>query len=86
MSMVHEISHLQEIVDHLSRLAADPDMLPEASEQIINDIKGSGFNFKAKVSRQHPRCCTRCIPARLLSQYPLLHVPLSLPLVTDRYK
>ena len=48
MSMVHEISHLQEIVDHLSRLAADPDTLPEASEQVINDIKGSSFNFKTK--------------------------------------
>lgn len=50
MSMVHEISHLQEIVDHLSGLVADPDSLPESSEQIIKDLKGTGYNFKAKVS------------------------------------
>ena len=50
MSMVNEIAHLQEIVDHLSGLVADPDSLPETSEQVINDIKGTNYSFKNKVN------------------------------------
>lgn len=51
MSMVNEVAHLQEIIDHLSGLAADPDTLPEASEQVITDIKGNTntYSYKVKV-------------------------------------
>lgn len=49
MAMVQEMSHLQEIIDHLSSLAADPDSLPELSEQVIRDIKGTTISYKPKV-------------------------------------
>jgi hypothetical protein len=50
MAMVNEISHLQEIIDHLSSLAADPDSLPELSEQVIKDVKGAAsITYKPKV-------------------------------------
>ena len=52
MSMVNEVAHLQEIIDHLSNLAADPESLPDSSEQVITDLKGSSNNYTYK-----PRVC-----------------------------
>ncbi|XP_067931717.1 serine-rich adhesin for platelets-like isoform X2 [Watersipora subatra] len=55
MSMVNEIAHLQEIVDHLSGLVAEPDTLPETSEQIITDhLNGTDYGFKTKTPPDSP--------------------------------
>jgi len=61
--MVQEISHLQEIVDHLSGMAADPDTLPESSEQVITDLKGANFTFKYKVKPSTIETRSDCIIA-----------------------
>ncbi|CAN8025078.1 unnamed protein product [Ixodes persulcatus] len=48
--MLHEIAHLQEILDSLARLTADPQRLPSASEQVIADLKGSDWAFQTPPS------------------------------------
>lgn len=49
MSLLTEITHLQEIMDHLCMQCNDPHTLPPASEQVIMDVKGfdssSVWNF-----------------------------------------
>ncbi|XP_029177826.1 protein MTSS 2-like isoform X3 [Nylanderia fulva] len=40
ISMLLELTHLQEVSDQLQRHAASPHHLPPASEQVITDIKG----------------------------------------------
>lgn len=40
ISMLMELTHLQEVSDQLQRHAASPHHLPPASEQVITDIKG----------------------------------------------
>ncbi|XP_033221617.1 protein MTSS 2 isoform X3 [Belonocnema kinseyi] len=40
ISMLMELTHLQEVSDQLQRHAASPHHLPAASEQVITDIKG----------------------------------------------
>lgn len=47
LALFHEVTHLQEIVDALTKLTEDPQSLPSASEQVISDIKGSdsGWSF-----------------------------------------
>jgi len=37
MSMLSEVTHLQEIVDNLCTLSQDPSCLPESAEQTISD-------------------------------------------------
>lgn len=64
MSMVNEVAHLQEIIDHLSNLAADPDSLPESSEQVITDIKGhtNSYTYKPRVCMSmYVEHVTRCV-------------------------
>lgn len=49
MSLLTEITHLQEIMEHLCMQCNDPHTLPPASEQVIMDVKGfdssSVWNF-----------------------------------------
>ncbi|XP_056003576.1 protein MTSS 1-like isoform X20 [Ostrea edulis] len=49
VSLLTEITHLQEIMDHLCMQCNDPHTLPPASEQVIMDLKGfdssSVWNF-----------------------------------------
>jgi len=37
MSMLSEVTHLQDIVDNLCTLSQDPSCLPESAEQTISD-------------------------------------------------
>jgi len=37
MSMLSEVTHLQDIVDNLCTLSQDPSCLPESAEQIVSD-------------------------------------------------
>jgi len=37
MSLLSEVSHLQDIVDNLCALSQDPSCLPESAEQTISD-------------------------------------------------
>ena len=37
MSLLSEVSHLQDIVDNLCTLSQDPSCLPESAEQTISD-------------------------------------------------
>ncbi|KFM57060.1 Metastasis suppressor protein 1, partial [Stegodyphus mimosarum] len=39
--MLHEINHIQEIIDTLSKITGDPHLLPSTSEQVIADVKHS---------------------------------------------
>lgn len=49
LAMLHEISHLQEIMEHLSKLTADPYILPPSSESVIADLKLSSRDaFKSQ--------------------------------------
>ncbi|GIX72658.1 protein MTSS 1 [Caerostris darwini] len=41
ITMLHEINHIQEIIDTLSKITGDPHVLPSASEQVITDVKKS---------------------------------------------
>ncbi|GFS70453.1 protein MTSS 2 [Nephila pilipes] len=41
LTMLHEINHIQEIIDTLSKITGDPHLLPSASEQVIADVKKS---------------------------------------------
>ncbi|CAL1285677.1 unnamed protein product [Larinioides sclopetarius] len=41
IAMLHEINHIQEIIDTLSKITGDPHLLPSASEQVITDVKKS---------------------------------------------
>ncbi|KAK6643736.1 hypothetical protein RUM43_005246 [Polyplax serrata] len=44
MGMLSELTHIQEIVEHLDKISADPHTLPPSSEQVIQDLKGpDGF-------------------------------------------
>ncbi|XP_076588439.1 MTSS I-BAR domain containing 2a isoform X2 [Chaetodon auriga] len=43
IAMLGEITHLQAIVDDLTMLTEDPHKLPPASEQVIQDLKGSDY-------------------------------------------
>lgn len=58
LAMIHEISHLQEIMEHLSKLTADPYILPASSELVIADLKLSSreaFKSQSQLNlRQSP--------------------------------
>ncbi|XP_056003629.1 protein MTSS 1-like isoform X30 [Ostrea edulis] len=53
VSLLTEITHLQEIMDHLCMQCNDPHTLPPASEQVIMDLKGfdssSVWNFSQTI-------------------------------------
>jgi len=42
MSILAELSHVQEIVHSLCLLASDPDSLPESTEHLIDDMLSDG--------------------------------------------
>ena len=49
ISMLTEVTHLQEILQHLCLQASDPSSLPTASEQVIRDLKvtgGAGWTYQ----------------------------------------
>lgn len=58
MSLLTEITHLQEIMEHLCMQCNDPHTLPTASEQVIMDLKGfdssSVWNFSQVCLRNNP--------------------------------
>ncbi|XP_022242886.1 uncharacterized protein LOC106460458 isoform X2 [Limulus polyphemus] len=41
LCMIQEITHVQEVLETLLKNSSDPYNLPQASEQVINDVKGS---------------------------------------------
>ncbi|XP_076470702.1 uncharacterized protein LOC143300712 isoform X3 [Babylonia areolata] len=56
MQLLTEVTHLQEIMHSLCLQASDPSSLPEASEQVIADLKGmdpATLNLQPQV-KQHP--------------------------------
>ncbi|XP_067651224.1 protein MTSS 1-like isoform X4 [Haliotis asinina] len=51
ISLLTEVTHLQEIIDSLCAQSSDPNTLPPSSEQVIMDLKGvdhSVWNFQVK--------------------------------------
>ena len=42
--MATEMSHIDDLVQYLSKHTADPQILPVASEQVIKDIKGIDYS------------------------------------------
>ena len=56
LAMIQEISHLQEIMEHLSKLTADPYILPASSEAVIADLKLSSreaFKSQSQLNLRH---------------------------------
>ncbi|XP_043937237.1 protein MTSS 2 isoform X3 [Protopterus annectens] len=54
IAMLGEITHLQAIVDDLTVLTADPHKLPQASEQVIIDLKGSDYSWSYQTPPSSP--------------------------------
>ena len=50
IAMLNEVNHLQEIMDHLSKLTVDPYILPPSSEMVIADLK---FNSSTASTRDN---------------------------------
>ena len=49
ISLFGDATHLQEIMDSLSRQATQPDTLPASSEQVIVDVSGSSAHWVCPV-------------------------------------
>ncbi|XP_029468139.1 protein MTSS 2-like [Rhinatrema bivittatum] len=45
IGMLGEITHLQTILEDLTNMTAEPNILPPTSEQVIHDLKSSDYNF-----------------------------------------
>ncbi|XP_078508330.1 protein MTSS 1-like isoform X4 [Lissotriton helveticus] len=45
IGMLGEITHLQTLLEDLTNLTSEPNKLPPMSEQVINDLKSSDYNF-----------------------------------------
>ncbi|XP_069508325.1 protein MTSS 1-like isoform X5 [Ambystoma mexicanum] len=45
IGMLGEITHLQTLLEDLTNLTSEPNKLPPMSEQVINDLKTSDYNF-----------------------------------------
>ncbi|KAM9481701.1 MTSS I-BAR domain containing 2a isoform 4-T4 [Clarias gariepinus] len=71
ISMLGEVTHLQAIMDDLSVLITDPHKLPEASEQVIVDLKGSDYSW----SYQTPPSSPSSTGSRKSSLCSLVHLP-----------
>ncbi|XP_043072499.1 MTSS I-BAR domain containing 2a isoform X4 [Puntigrus tetrazona] len=71
IAMLGEATHLQAIIDDLSVLTTDPHKLPEASEQVILDLKGSDYNW----SYQTPPSSPSSVGSRKSSLCSLVHLP-----------
>uniref|UniRef100_A0A8C1L766 MTSS I-BAR domain containing 2a n=1 Tax=Cyprinus carpio TaxID=7962 RepID=A0A8C1L766_CYPCA len=54
IAMLGEATHLQAIIDDLTVLTTDPHKLPEASEQVILDLKGSDYNWSYQTPPSSP--------------------------------
>ncbi|XP_048828756.1 protein MTSS 2 isoform X7 [Brienomyrus brachyistius] len=54
IAMLGEITHLQGIIDDLVVLTTDPQKLPPASEQVINDLKGSDYSWSYQTPPSSP--------------------------------
>jgi len=64
MSIMHELSRLQEVIDVISEHTKDAAVLPQAGEQVLVDLKASNTTWKYQV-----HCClflpfprTLCLP------------------------
>ncbi|XP_016419880.1 MTSS I-BAR domain containing 2a isoform X4 [Sinocyclocheilus rhinocerous] len=71
VAMLGEATHLQAIIDDLTVLTTDPHKLPEASEQVILDLKGSDYNW----SYQTPPSSPSSVGSRKSSLCSLVHLP-----------
>nr|AAI71494.1 Si:ch211-15i6.4 protein [Danio rerio] len=71
IAMLGEATHLQAIIEDLTVLTTDPHKLPEASEQVILDLKGSDYNW----SYQTPPSSPSSIGSRKSSLCSLVHLP-----------
>nr|XP_055029466.1 MTSS I-BAR domain containing 2a isoform X3 [Misgurnus anguillicaudatus] len=71
IAMLGEATHLQAIIDDLTVLTTDPHKLPESSEQVIVDLKGSDYNW----SYQTPPSSPSSIGSRKSSLCSLVHLP-----------
>ncbi|XP_030645910.1 MTSS I-BAR domain containing 2a isoform X2 [Chanos chanos] len=71
ISMLGEVTHLQAIMDDLTVLTTDPHKLPEASEQVIVDLKGSDYSW----SYQTPPSSPSSVGSRKSSLCSLVHLP-----------
>ncbi|XP_051513327.1 protein MTSS 2-like isoform X2 [Myxocyprinus asiaticus] len=71
IAMLGEATHLQTIIDDLTVLTTDPHKLPEASEQVILDLKGSDYNW----SYQTPPSSPSSVGSRKSSLCSLVHLP-----------
>ncbi|XP_062860285.1 MTSS I-BAR domain containing 2a isoform X2 [Trichomycterus rosablanca] len=71
IAMLGEVTHLQTIVDDLTMLTTDPHKLPEASEQVILDLKGSDYSW----SYQTPPSSPSSAGSRKSSMCSLVHLP-----------
>lgn len=52
MSLLTEVTHLQEIMENLCLQADNPKLLPPSSEQVISDLKGEdagSYKFQVRV-------------------------------------
>lgn len=57
LAMLHEINHIQEIIDTLSKITGDPHILPSTSEQVIADVKSSENTWSFHVVRSYFLLC-----------------------------
>ncbi|XP_041794398.1 MTSS I-BAR domain containing 2a isoform X3 [Chelmon rostratus] len=73
IAMLGEITHLQAIVDDLTVLTEDPHKLPPASEQVIQDLKGSDYIWPF----QTPPSSPISTGSRKSSMCSLLQMPLA---------
>lgn len=58
--MLHEINHIQEIIDTLSKITGDPHILPSTSEQVIADIKSAENTWSFHVVNIFISFCIYC--------------------------
>ncbi|MFT7816819.1 MTSS1-like protein isoform X5 [Arapaima gigas] len=58
IAMLAEITHLQAIIDDLTVLTSDPHRLPPASEQVIQDVRGSDYNWSYQTPPSSPTSST----------------------------
>ncbi|XP_056003566.1 protein MTSS 1-like isoform X18 [Ostrea edulis] len=64
VSLLTEITHLQEIMDHLCMQCNDPHTLPPASEQVIMDLKGFDSSSVWNFSQHSPPSSPSSIGSR----------------------
>nr|XP_033818533.1 protein MTSS 2-like [Geotrypetes seraphini] len=77
IGMLGEITHLQTILEDLTNMTAEPNILPPTSEQVIHDLKSSDYNFTYHTPPSSP-CSTLSRKASINSNYThssIRHVP-----------